>query len=158
MKKFKDITEARSKGATFTFGRFNPPTVGHMKKNPLTNSQIRKFMNPMLPRGVEVAKSDSKTVFDVVSDLHDKGYTSVKMVVGSDRIREFDSLLKKYRLGKQLYKAVQKGMGIREDFEDFMYEVYNGEWGTDKGREYAQKATPGQNVVSYVKKLKEVED
>ena len=241
MKNFKDITEARGKGATFTFGRFNPPTVGHMKlakkmqsvssgddvmiftshttdkkKNPLTNSQIRKFMNPMLPRGVEVAKSDSKTVFDVVATLHDKGYTNVKMVVGSDRIREFDSLLKKYngvkarhgyykfdkidvvtagerdpdaagdvgmsaskmrqfvslgqekefldalpkgyRLGKQLYKAVQKGMGIREEFEDFMYEVYNGEWGTDKGREYAQKATPGQNIVSYVKKIKEAED
>jgi hypothetical protein len=241
MKNFKDIIEQKDKGATFTFGRFNPPTVGHMKlakkmqsvskgddvliftshttdkkKNPLTNTQIRKFMNPMLPRGVNVSKSDSKTVFDVVAALHDKGYTSVKMVVGSDRIREFDSLLKKYngvkarhgyykfnnidvvsagerdpdaagdvgmsaskmrqfaslgqekefvdalprnyKLGKQLYKAVQKGMGIKEDFEDFMYEVYNGDWGTDKGRAHAQRTTPGQNVVDYVKKIKEAED
>tara|TARA_R100001443_G_scaffold108594_3_gene119133 strand:- start:875 stop:1753 length:879 start_codon:yes stop_codon:yes gene_type:complete len=241
MRNFKDITEQKDKGATFTFGRFNPPTVGHMKlakkmqsvskgddvliftshttdkkKNPLTNTQIRKFMNPMLPRGVNVSKSDSKTVFDVVAALHDKGYTSVKMVVGSDRIREFDSLLKKYngvkarhgyykfnnidvvsagerdpdavgdvgmsaskmrqfaslgqekefvdalprnyKLGKQLYKAVQKGMGIREDFEDFMYEVYNGDWGTDKGRAHAQRVTPGQNVVDYVRKIKEAED
>ena len=241
MKNFRDITEVKSKSATFTFGRFNPPTVGHMKlakkmqsvssgsdvkiftshgsdkkKNPLTHSQKIKFMNPMLPRGVKVSNSTSRTVFDVVTTLYDEGYREVQMVVGSDRIREFDSLLKKYngvkarhgyykfdsiqvvsagqrdpdaegdvgmsaskmrqfaslsqekefldalpkgyRLGKQLYKAVQKGMGIREDFEDFMYEVYNGEWGTDKGREYAQKATPGQNVVSYVKKIKEAED
>jgi len=241
MRNFKDIIEQKDKGVTFTFGRFNPPTVGHMKlakkmqsvskgddvliftshttdkkKNPLTNTQIRKFMNPMLPRGVNVSRSDSKTVFDVVAALHDKGYTSVKMVVGSDRIREFESLLKKYngvkarhgyykfnnidvvsagerdpdaagdvgmsaskmrqfaslgqekefvnalprnyKLGKQLYKAVQKGMGIKEDFEDFMYEVYNGDWGTDKGRAHAQRATPGQNVVDYVKKIKEAED
>jgi len=241
MKNFKNIIEQKGKGATFTFGRFNPPTVGHMKlakkmqsvskgddvliftshttdkkKNPLTNSQIRKYMNPMLPRGVNVSRSDSKTVFDVVARLHDQGYSSVKMVVGSDRIREFDSLLKKYngvkarhgyykfdnidvvsagerdpdavgdvgmsaskmrqfasmsqekefvdalprgyKLGKQLYKAVQKGMGIREDFPDFMYEVYNGEWGTDEGRAHAQKVTPGQNVVDYVKKIKEAED
>jgi hypothetical protein len=65
-----------------------------------------------------------------------------------------------YRLGKQLYRAVQKGMGISEeqDFPDFMYEVYNGEWGTDKGRAWAQNHTPGQSVVSYVKKIKEAED
>ena len=58
-----------------------------------------------------------------------------------------------YRLGQQLYRAVQKGMGISEDqdFPDFMYEVYNGEWGTDKGREWAQNHTPGQKVVNYTK-------
>ena len=206
MKNFRDITEVKSKSATFTFGRFNPPTVGHMKlakkmqsvssgsdvkiftshgsdkkKNPLTHSQKIKFMNPMLPRGVNVSNSTSRTVFDVVTTLYDEGYREVQMVVGSDRIREFDSLLKKYngvkarhgyykfdsiqvvsagqrdpdaegdvgmsaskmrqfaslsqekefldalpkgyRLGKQLYKAVQKGMGITEEFEDYMYEI-----------------------------------
>ena len=30
---------------------------------------------------------------------------------------------KGYRLGKQLYKVVQKGMGIKEHFEDYMYEI-----------------------------------
>ena len=241
MKTFKTITEAKDKGVTFTFGRFNPPTVGHMKlaakmksvskgsdvliftsqssdkkKNPLTAAQKRKFMNPMLPRGVNVSNSIARNVFDVSADLYNKGYREVQMVVGSDRIREFDSLLKKYngvkakhgyykfdkidiisagerdpdaagdvgmsaskmrqfvsmsqekefldalpkgyRLGKQLYKAVQKGMGIQEDFPDFMYEVYSGEWGTDEGRAKAQKHTPGQKVVDYVKKIKEAED
>ncbi len=241
MKSFNQITEAKDKGVTFSFGRFNPPTVGHMKlaakmksvskghdvkiytshttgdvKNPLTNAQIRKFMNPMLPRGINVSSTTARTVFDVVVDLYNDGYRMIQMVVGSDRIREFDNLLKKYngvkarhgyynfksiniisagerdpdaagdvgmsaskmrqmasmsqekefidalpkgyRLGKQLYKAVQKGMGVTEDFPDFMYEIYNGEWGTDEGRAWAQNHTPGQTVVDYVRKIKEAED
>jgi len=241
LQSFNQITEAKDKGVTFTFGRFNPPTVGHMKlaakmksvskghdvhiytshttdkkKNPLTNKQIRQFMNPMLPSGIDVQKTDARTVFDVATSLYNNGYRMIQMVVGSDRIREFDALLNKYngvksrhgyykfdsikivsagerdpdaegdvgmsaskmrqfahlgqekefvtalprgyKLGKKLYKAVQKGMGIREDFPDYMYEVYNGEWGTDKGRAIAQKFTPGQSVVKYVKKIKEAED
>jgi hypothetical protein len=63
-----------------------------------------------------------------------------------------------YRLAKQLYKAVQKGMGIREMFPDFMYETYTDthvpqvhEWGSQEGREYAQAFTPHQPVVDYRK-------
>ena len=245
LKSFNQITEGTDKGVTFSFGRFNPPTVGHMKlaakmkavskghdvkiytshttdkiKNPLTNAQIRKFMNPMLPKGINVSSTTARTVFDVVVDLYDDGYRHIQMVVGSDRIREFDNLLKKYngvkarhgyykfdsvkvisagerdpdaegdvgmsaskmrqmaslsqekefidalpkryRLGKQLYKAVQKGMGITEDFPDFMYEIYDTskhEWGTDEGREYAQTSTPYEPVVKWVKNsVKEAED
>ena len=243
LKSFKDITEVKSKGATFTFGRFNPPTVGHMKlaakmkekgagddiliytthttdkkKNPLTNAQIRKFMNPMLPRGINVQSSASRTVFEVVVDLYNQGYRDVQMIVGSDRIMEFKNLLVKYngvkgkrhgyynfksinvvsagdrdpdsegvsgmsaskmrhlaysdqeadfinalprgyRLGKQLYSAVRKGMGITEDFPDFMLsEVYTDthvpqvhEWGSQEGREYAQSFTPHEPVVDWRK-------
>ena len=243
LKEFKDITEmaVKAKGATFTFGRFNPPTVGHVhlavkmkavaagddifiytshttdkKKNPLTNAQIRKFMNPMLPRGINVSASPARTIFDVVVDIYNKGYRSVKMVVGSDRVSEFETLLNKYngantrygtynfksikvvsagerdpdaddvsgmsasymrhlaysdnedeflkalptgyRLGDQLYKAVRKGMGIREMFPDFMYEVYTNthvpqvhEWGSQEGREYAQDFTPYEPVVDWRK-------
>ena len=238
-KHFKEITEIsqKIKGVTFTYGRFNPPTVGHMKlahkmksvagsdsikiftshttdkkKNPLTNVQIRKFMNPMLPRGINVVTSNARTVFDVVVDLYDRGFRKIKMVVGSDRVREFEKLLNKYngkksrhgyynfaqikvvsagardpdsadisgmsaskmrqfvhagqeddfikalpknyKLAKQLYKAVQKGMGIREDFPDFMYEIYDPsvhEWGTEEGREYAQDFTPYEPIVNWSK-------
>ena len=34
--------------------------------------------------------------FDVVVDLYDRGYRSIKMVAGSDRIKEFEGLLTKY--------------------------------------------------------------
>ncbi len=239
MKKFTDIKEisAQVKGVTFTFGRFNPPTVGHMKlalkmkavagtddiaiftsyttdkkKNPLTNAQIRKFMNPMLPTGVNVVTSNARTIFEVLVSLYNSGYRSLQMVVGSDRVREFQTLLTKYngkksthgyyifeplkvisagqrdpdaaddtgmsaskmrqfvhagqkdefikalptgyRMGKQLYKAVQTGMGITEDFPDFMYEIYDPsvhEWGTEEGREYAQAFTPFEPVVNWSK-------
>ena len=243
LKSFDKLVEETDKSVTFTFGRFNPPTVGHMKlaakmksvaagddvkiytshttdkkKNPLTNSQIRKFMNPMLPRGINVSSTTAKTVFDVLVDIYDDGYRMIQMVVGSDRIREFDALLnkyngvksrhgyykfdsikvisagerdpdaegdvgmsaskmrqfahlgqekefitalpKKYRLGKELYKAVQKGMGISEEFPGFMYEIYNPqqhEWGTDAGREYAQEFTPGQTITNFIKTRNEQE-
>ena len=96
LKSFKEITEVSTKGVTFSFGRFNPPTVGHVKlatkmksvskahdvkiytshttgdaKNPLTNAQIRKFMNPMLPRGINVSDIKARTIFDVVVDFSD---------------------------------------------------------------------------------------
>ena len=35
-------------------------------------------------------------VDDYGDDLYDDGYIMIQMVVGSDRIREFDNLLKKY--------------------------------------------------------------
>jgi hypothetical protein len=248
MKNLKDIIEisTKTKGATFTFGRFNPPTVGHVKlavkmkekagkddiliftshttdrkKNPLTNAQIRKFMNPMLPRGINLVTSKAKTVFDIVQELYDSGYRDIQMIVGSDRVMEFQNLLKKYngkkgrhgyynfnsikvitagerdpdaegiegmsaskmrqfvhagqekefikalpkgyRLSKQLYKAVQKGMGVTEGYPDFMYEVYNPsihQWGTDAGREYMQSSTPGQPIVNWkkIKFYREAED
>ena len=31
MKSFKDIVEINSQTAVFAFGRFNPPTAGHLK-------------------------------------------------------------------------------------------------------------------------------
>ena len=115
----KFLTEAKDKGAVFTFGRFNPPTTGHAKlvdklkkvskgyevllftshsndrnKNPLSHkekiSYLRKFF------GRIVVDATARTVFDVANELHHKGYKKVRMVVGSDRISEFETLLNKY--------------------------------------------------------------
>ena len=38
----------------------------------------------------------ARTVFDIATALYNQGYRDIYMVVGSDRIREFDTLLKKY--------------------------------------------------------------
>jgi len=37
-----------------------------------------------------------RNVFDVASRLHNEGYKKVTMIVGADRVREFDVLLRKY--------------------------------------------------------------
>ena len=121
MKKFKELTEAK-KFASFTFGRFNPPTIGHEKllsalvrnssgtdmfiypshsqnpkKDPLPHSLKVAYMRKMFPRYAKnIMASKEKTVFEIVVSLYNKGYTSVTMVVGSDRVKEFDSLIKKY--------------------------------------------------------------
>ena len=123
-KSFKEyVTEAIGKEATFTFGRFNPPTTGHLKlleavhknsngrdyyifashsndkkKNPLDYDTKIKYMRKMFPRFARniIMTKDVRTAIDVCSFLYNKGYAEVKMVVGSDRVKEFDILLNKY--------------------------------------------------------------
>jgi len=105
-----------------TFGRFNPPTIGHEKlldavaregvdnyriypsrsvdpkKNPLEPDLKIKFMNEMYPSHSDAIVNDSglTNIFNVMVALQDEGYTGVTLVVGSDRVSEFKSLLEKY--------------------------------------------------------------
>ena len=119
------IKEARGSTAVFTFGRFNPPTIGHekllkvvantaskegadeyvfpshsqdAKKNPLTNDQKVVFMKMMFPKHKNsIMKTNVRTAFEAVSDLHKMNkYSKVIMVVGSDRVKEFNTVLNKY--------------------------------------------------------------
>jgi predicted nucleotidyltransferase len=110
-----------AKSVAFTFGRFNPPTTGHEKliskvksvpandykiylsrsedpkKNPLSARQKLDYMKKMFPqhaRNIEV--NTSNMVLDIATNLYKKGYKEVSMVVGSDRVREFETILKKY--------------------------------------------------------------
>lgn len=113
----------KSKSVVFTFGRFNPPTIGHEKlvdkvasladgnnyriyasqssdpkKNPLIYEQKIKFMRKMFPkhgRNIVLSKT-AKTALHACAELYDQGYTEVTMVAGSDRVQEFESLLNKY--------------------------------------------------------------
>ena len=45
---------------------------------------------------IGVPDVSARTVFDIATALYNQGYRDIYMVVGSDRIREFDTLLKKY--------------------------------------------------------------
>lgn len=111
----------------FTFGRMNPPTIGHgklldktavkagrnqyriylsqttdLKKNPLSYSDKVKHVRKMFPkhaRSVMINKK-VKSAIDALVTLYDEGFRKIVMVVGSDRVREFDILLNKYN-GKQ---------------------------------------------------------
>lgn len=120
---FKNFLVEEEKTIFFTFGRMNPPTIGHEKlldvlarksgrnpykvflsqsqdnkKNPLTYKDKVKAARKMFPKHARSIMRDTsvKTVFDALTKLYDEGYKNVAMVVGSDRVREFDILLKKY--------------------------------------------------------------
>ena len=116
------VKEDQEKGVVFTFGRFNPPTIGHAKlvdkltkstsggyaplvymshsqdakKNPLDFGTKQKFMNLFFGKKVGVMNSNARHVFEIVTDLYNQGYTKIRMVVGSDRVKEFNVLLNKY--------------------------------------------------------------
>ena len=125
MRSFKDINEARGDNtAVFTFGRFNPPTTGHgklldalakqakkngapyyvfashsenAKKDPLPYVKKVAYMKKMFPKHARSIFVDkARQVFEVAVSLYNKGHKSVVMVVGSERVAEFDGLLKKY--------------------------------------------------------------
>jgi nicotinic acid mononucleotide adenylyltransferase len=109
------------KKIVFTFGRMNPPTIGHQKlvdkvntvaktnsaearvylshtqnnkKDPLSYKDKIRFAKKAF--GNSIIQSESKTVFDVAKELQKAGYTDAIMVVGSDRVKEFQTLLNKY--------------------------------------------------------------
>ena len=110
---------------SITFGRFNPPTIGHekllakvareakvnggeyriypsrsedRKKNPLDAGSKIKYMRLAYPDHANsiVDNPDMRTIFDVLTALDADGYSSVNIVVGGDRVSEFNSLATKY--------------------------------------------------------------
>ena len=108
-----------------TFGRFNPPTIGHEKllkkvaqeakgkggeyriypsrtedpkKNPLDSGTKIRFMRQAYPDHANaiIDNEEMRTIFDVLTGLDADGYSSVNIVVGGDRVSEFNSLATKY--------------------------------------------------------------
>lgn len=125
MQNFLQFMEAREKTVVFTFGRFNPPTIGHekliekvasvakqytadffvypshsqsAKKDPLPHARKIAYMKKMFPKYSSniVASATDKTAINVAVSLYKKGYINCIMVVGSDRVEDFKSLLVKY--------------------------------------------------------------
>lgn len=109
------------KKIVFTFGRMNPPTVGHEKlvnkvkevakseradariylshsqndkKDPLSYQDKIRFAKKAF--GDVIYKSQAKIIIQLAKELQADGYTDIIMVVGSDRVVEFRGLLTKY--------------------------------------------------------------
>ena len=67
------------------------------KKNPLPHARKIAYMKKMFRSYAKnIMTSKSRNVFEIATELYNKGYTDIIMVVGSDRVAEFDNLLKKY--------------------------------------------------------------
>lgn len=111
------------KKIVFTFGRYNPPTVGHAElityavrlahrtgaehriytsqshdasKNPLAPRQKMAFLRQIFPGVNFVDDPNMKTAFAICKKLADEGYDDVTFVVGDDRVNEFKTALGKY--------------------------------------------------------------
>ena len=113
---FKEFfSEAVKDSVVFTFGRMNPPTVGHGKlidkvlsvakssgakaiiypskteddnKNPLPFKMKVKVLKDVYGSIVDTDRG-VKTPFDALDQLNDKNVSSVTFIVGSDRVKEF---------------------------------------------------------------------
>ena len=126
VRSFEQFLEAKQKTVVFSFGRLNPPTVGHQKllqkivqtakrmsgqpmmfvsysqdakKNPLSAKQKIAYIKKMFPKEARQLKleddSSLRNAMDIASNLHGK-YDNLVMVVGSDRVKDFENLLNKY--------------------------------------------------------------
>lgn len=120
--------------ATFTFGRFNPPTEsGHgklisavqahaektggkhyifpshsqdPKKNPLSHSDKVGAMKKLFPGANVVSHPDVKNAIHALKHLESKGHTHATMVVGDDRVHEFHKLLHAYNGKEYNFKKI----------------------------------------------------
>ena len=110
-----------AKRVVFSFGRLNPITIGHevlvnkvasvarsqnaiariylshtqnSNKDPLSYSDKMSFARAAF--GNVVIKSNARTVIEIMQSLDKEKFTDVTMIVGSDRVKEFEVLLNKY--------------------------------------------------------------
>ena len=139
MKSFKQFNEEKEKPVVITFGRFNPPTVGHgklfkkvasiakgndyrihasqssdPKKNPLGYNDKIKFLRKMFPEHGRsfILDTSIKNIFNAASKAHEDGYNKLIVVVGSDRVQEFKKTLVKYNGQKGRHGFYDFEMGI----------------------------------------------
>jgi hypothetical protein len=134
MRSFRELTEAKET-VVFGFGRFNPPTTGHEKliekvasvsgsnpffiypshttgpKDPLPHAKKVAWMRKMFPKYKKniIADRNAKTAIQIAEKLYKDGYKNLIMVAGSDRLKEFETLLNRYndapdKKGNQLFK------------------------------------------------------
>ena len=116
--------------AVFTFGRMNPPTLGHeklvnkvksiaelidanprvylshaqdMKRNPL--QYLSKYFLAREAFGSCVRPSEASTIIEVLKELN-YDFDSIMMVVGSDRVETFETLLHKYNKKESDFKSI----------------------------------------------------
>jgi phosphopantetheine adenylyltransferase len=135
MKNFRQlINELPSRKIVFTFGRFQPPTVGHellvkavqrvaksqkadhviytsrsqdKKKNPLDVKRKVYYLKRMFPQANIVGAGDTTRTFIEVAKELNKRYKQIVMVAGSDRVTEYNRILNEYN-GKEFnFETIQ---------------------------------------------------
>lgn len=118
----QSLTENKSDTVVFTFGRFNPPTIGHQKlvskvseiaanrntdhvvylsktqkpgKDPLSWQDKYDLFRKMFP-SINVSRDHAIINPYVAMETLGKKYKNIIMVVGSDRVEQFRGDMQKY--------------------------------------------------------------
>ena len=120
-----EVPVPETPGVVVVFGRFNPPTIGHQKlldraakeankrgyelriypsrsqdakKNPLTPQMKISYMRQMFPDYADSIVDDksAKTIFNVLTGANEEGHNNMIIMVGQDRLGEFQGLSHKY--------------------------------------------------------------
>ena len=139
----KAEAQEADKHVAMTFGRFNPPHAGHgklldavkshggdsgnyriypsrsqdHKKNPLGADQKVGHMRKLFPSHKDAIQNNEahRNVFDILRDLNDEGKEHVTMVVGDDRVKEFEKITNKYNGVHYDFKTINiKSAGARD--------------------------------------------
>lgn len=113
---WKAIQEAEDNGTlVMTFGRFNPPTIGHQclfqtmlntatrergtalvfashsqdaKKNPLPYEEKCGFIQKILPKGIKLVRTAARNMIQILRELKERKFRKLILIVGDDRTDE----------------------------------------------------------------------
>ena len=113
---WKAVNEAEANGTlVMTFGRFNPPTIGHQwlfqtmlktatrergtalvftshsqdaKKNPLPYEEKCGLIQKLLPKGLKLVRTNARTMAEVLAELKNR-FKKLILIVGDDRTGGF---------------------------------------------------------------------
>jgi len=140
---FSQLHESqKNKSVVFSFGRFQPPTIGHKllvdkvislakqhkadhviyasrtqdkKSNPLDVNTKVKYLRKMFPKvNFEAANDNVRTFIEALKSLHKNGYKHVYMVAGSDRLADYQRLFDKYNGGEDFDFQTLKAVSAGE--------------------------------------------
>jgi hypothetical protein len=140
VKKAKDKEE--DKTAVMSFGRFNPPTIGHEKlihktedvaqqhggtahivashsegtaKNPVPQQAKLGYLHNIVKPSTELTGSSKEepTILHAAARLYRQGHKHLVMVAGSDRVNDYQDLLNQYNDGKKYPHGSYKFKSIK---------------------------------------------
>lgn len=131
------LKESKEDTAVLSFGRMNPPTIGHQKlmkklidvgrkeggvptlflshsqdkkKNPLSYQEKLKFIRSNAPSGLRVMDSPARTIYEAIDTLVKQGFVNIIVVCGSDRVEEFSKIENyKEKMGFSSFNIVSSG-------------------------------------------------
>lgn len=125
----RQLFESQKKVAIATFGRMNPPTIGHdklikklksidgdhylflsqtqeSKNNPLPFDVKLKFAKQFFPQ-INVGHPSVRTPIQMLQMLESLEYTDVICVAGADRVAQFDKLFNQYNGKEYNFDSIQ---------------------------------------------------